>query len=233
MLENYNLLIVGFPVYAWKIVEPIEHFLKNLPKVNNAYAASFATYGGVTIGRALMDAGKLLTFKGYTLLGAAKIVTRHSTIFYKNQDPFYSHPNDKDMILIEFFIKSILNKIKNSQLKSISLKKLNSSSNLIKLLSISPIAKRFSRKLPPGIKFNDKKCIKCGLCAKNCPVNIINLNPFPKKTGICIKCHNCKRVCPSVAIITTGIWRKYIFHIGLQKLLIKTGGEKPWSKIFL
>ncbi|MDD4353713.1 MAG: DUF362 domain-containing protein, partial [Candidatus Nanoarchaeia archaeon] len=48
---------------------------------------------------------------------------------------------------------------------------------------------------------NEKKCIACGTCVKNCPVNAITLD---KKafinSKICIGCATCIGVCPSRAI---------------------------------
>src|SRR4030042_3035828 len=48
---------------------------------------------------------------------------------------------------------------------------------------------------------NKKKCIKCGTCAKHCPVKAIKLNPYPtinKKK--CIRCFCCMEVCPVHAL---------------------------------
>jgi len=50
-------------------------------------------------------------------------------------------------------------------------------------------------------KWNFKKCIKCGTCAKHCPAKAITLKPFPiferKK---CIRCFCCIEICPQHAL---------------------------------
>ncbi len=46
-----------------------------------------------------------------------------------------------------------------------------------------------------------KKCVKCGLCAQNCPVSAIDLKPYPKfDYNKCIRCFCCSEVCPQHAI---------------------------------
>jgi len=62
------------------------------------------------------------------------------------------------------------------------------------------------RKLrPPGAleekKFT-KKCTKCSLCIKNCPLHALKYdeNRFPKFIGPCVKCMKCVDVCPTGAL---------------------------------
>jgi len=53
----------------------------------------------------------------------------------------------------------------------------------------------------PKIEFNHEKCIRCGLCAKRCPVKAIALTPFPNcDHNKCIKCLCCIEGCPKNAI---------------------------------
>lgn len=59
-------------------------------------------------------------------------------------------------------------------------------------------------------KINQEKCIKCKLCAQECPVLIIDAKTeFPEikegKEGNCIKCQHCLAVCPTAAL---SIWGK-------------------------
>jgi uncharacterized protein (DUF362 family)/Pyruvate/2-oxoacid:ferredoxin oxidoreductase delta subunit len=48
---------------------------------------------------------------------------------------------------------------------------------------------------------NKDKCIRCGICAKLCPVQCITLKPYPIfDRKICIKCYCCHEHCPKGAI---------------------------------
>lgn len=57
-------------------------------------------------------------------------------------------------------------------------------------------------------KLQDDKCIECGLCAKVCPVSIIELKPKAAikegKEKNCLKCQHCLAVCPTAAISIFG-----------------------------
>lgn len=56
------------------------------------------------------------------------------------------------------------------------------------------------------IHVNNKKCIGCGICKKDCPVN--NISILEKKAVIleqdCIKCGHCVAICPRAAVSMTG-----------------------------
>ena len=57
---------------------------------------------------------------------------------------------------------------------------------------------------------NDKRCIRCGQCAADCPVNIIEQKAKtlprirPENEATCIQCQHCLAVCPTAAISILG-----------------------------
>ena len=61
------------------------------------------------------------------------------------------------------------------------------------------------------LKFKVRReiCVQCGLCAKDCPVNIIDLKTgYPRigadKESNCIKCQHCLAICPTAALSILG-----------------------------
>lgn len=57
-------------------------------------------------------------------------------------------------------------------------------------------------------KINEDKCISCGLCAQDCPVGIIDMNPKPSirksREKLCLKCQHCLAICPTAAVSILG-----------------------------
>ena len=52
----------------------------------------------------------------------------------------------------------------------------------------------------------DKDCVKCGLCAKKCPVQAIDKNDSKKvDSKACISCMRCVSVCPHSARKVNGV----------------------------
>lgn len=51
---------------------------------------------------------------------------------------------------------------------------------------------------------NNEICMKCGICAVNCPMGLIKLNDFPEISEeaqiLCNKCDHCAAICPEGAI---------------------------------
>ncbi len=55
------------------------------------------------------------------------------------------------------------------------------------------------------ITLNEEKCIKCGLCIKDCPVNLLKMGThgpeeIKKANANCIACGHCTAICPNAAI---------------------------------
>jgi ferredoxin/flavodoxin len=50
------------------------------------------------------------------------------------------------------------------------------------------------------------KCVKCGLCQKECPVGALSLDPYPVwDMSKCFSCQKCINICPKHALYVEGI----------------------------
>jgi len=53
------------------------------------------------------------------------------------------------------------------------------------------------------IKVKQSKCIKCGICTKECPANVLGMGengPIAIQPQACIACGQCVAICPKSAI---------------------------------
>jgi len=93
----------------------------------------------------------------------------------------------------------VIGDYKNSTIPKIDYKPAGTGKGLTKFLAT---AKSYLIKTPVLIpEVNTVKCIKCGICAKLCPVQCITLKPYPTfDRKICIKCYCCHEHCPQGAI---------------------------------
>ena len=75
------------------------------------------------------------------------------------------------------------------------------------------------------ITVNPEKCIKCGICIKECPTLVLKMgekSPEAVAPVACLACGHCVAVCPSGAIdniktpISLQLDTKEFFHIKLR-----------------
>ncbi|MBN1104228.1 MAG: EFR1 family ferrodoxin [Deltaproteobacteria bacterium] len=196
--ENLCLMI-GSPVYAMHPVPPVMEFLKCLPVAEGGYAVPFVTWGGVSSGIALHLMGQELESKGYTLLGAAKVLARHSMMWACDDAQGRGHPDREDERMIGELVDMVCAKLKLPDPPGLSLSQLDyqprDRHDFMSTLGIQAV-----RALMPERKLERERCTGCGVCVENCPVNAIELTPYPEFGPSCICCFNCVRLCPEQAL---------------------------------
>lgn len=226
MLNDYDLLVLGSPVYAGRVIEPIEIFLSGLPDTEVKLAAVFVTYGLIS-GNALSHAAKQLSKKGYAILGAAKIVASHSMVFEDEKDQFILRPSQEDLELATTFGRVLVDKTNHSGLKRMPMDLLKPKKSLAVRIFDKFMATRFGMAILPHVRFTRETCIQCGRCAESCPVKILTLDPYPRQVGDCIRCYNCVRMCPTGACMAPRMW---VFDI-TRKIISRIYKEDPLSAL--
>ena len=175
-------------------------FIRQLPKRDGTYAVPFVTYGGVSSGTGLYEMASLLRQRGFSILGAAKVLAVHS-MMWKFENPLgEGHPNDEDARMIMQLVKSVCDKMsRTGSIEALKLEKLNyqtqENQEIAKKRNLEALKKSL-----PSIKVNNDACTQCYICQENCPVQNITFNPFPQFGESCIFCFNCIRTCETGAI---------------------------------
>jgi len=220
-------LFVGSPVYSNHPVLPIMRFISDLPENADIRAVPFVTWGGASSGIALHDMGKALTAKGFSLVGAGKILSPHS-MMWQCQNPLgEGHPDEEDDRLIRALVNGVLKKMEAGSSEVVSLSDLAYQPEKVHA-EMEKMTFAKAKGHMPKKEINEELCTECGVCAEICPVQAIILSPYPKFGENCICCFQCVQNCPEEAIIAD--------LSPVEKLIrgkAKQFHERPFTKIFL
>lgn len=181
-----------FPVYFNGLPRLVKHFIEKLNIDTNTYCFAIANSGG-TRSNTLGILDDILISKNLHLSFAdeIKVITN-----YIIQHPLPSR--DQIEILIDKAstkTKKIAESISNHELKHAK-HKARLWSKIVNYNFLYKNANKWDEKFRVT-----EKCISCGLCAKVCPVNNIEMrNQFPSWQHKCEKCLACIHWCPCEAI---------------------------------
>ena len=189
-----DTLGLAFPVAVQGTYEFIWDFIRRLPKVPrnktvNAFMVdTLAVFSGGIVG----PVKKILDQKGYNTI-AAKEFIMPSNMFFKTKK------KDKISKSLEKTRRFAIDLIEGKT----TWKRFPILSDLMSIFSRSAFLWRKIRKFYT-LSVDKKKCTKCGLCAKLCPVENIVMSPFPVHSDKCACCLRCVAFCPSNAISIKG-----------------------------
>jgi len=220
-------LWIGSPVYAGHAVPPITDFISKLLPSNGSYAVPFVTWGAVTSGIALHEMGKTLNEKGYTILGAAKVLAVHSLMWDCENPLGEGHPNAEDDTMIKKFVEKIDAKLSNEDRQPLMREDLNYQPKEIQE-SMQKVNIEIAKQLIPPRQLDESVCTQCGKCKDVCPADAITLNPYPQFGSECFLCYNCVRLCEEGAIKADLSQFASKLREAAEKM-----GESPLSQIFI
>lgn len=185
------------PTHAYREPTVFKKKLKSLPKIQNKKIPCFliTSCEGQT-GNIFYRVGRVLQKKGINIVGnftffapsnvlmwPKSIVRCKGMLTLSHQHNFMNFAKTLPVVLKE-----------NSPLK---LKRKIGTSILARLVRDRMLRYMVRWK----IKVDESKCVKCGICAKNCMAQCITLNPFPVvKMKKCVVCLSCINRCPHDAI---------------------------------
>ena len=193
-LDKNSILGLAFPVAVQSTYPFIWEFLNDLPEANGTDVFMVDTLGGKS-GGIIGPLQKLLTKKGYRTIGAKEVIMP-SNLANKITDQENEKIREKGLKVAETYATDLFEG-KTTWGKSSFLQ------DMVRQISkIDFIWKLFGK----WIVIDNEKCVKCGLCAKLCPVsNIISDgNDFPVKNKNCEACMRCISFCPQEAIMFRG-----------------------------
>lgn len=178
-----ELVVLGFPVYADRLPAISKDIFVNL-KGNNTPVIAVVSYGNEDYGDALLELTNELKKINMKVIAGLATIGEHCM----NTTVAAGRPDLEDDQKILEYAGKISKKISNI-------------SNIDEIEDLWVKGNNPYRPLKPSIKpTGDSKCIQCGLCYNDCPVEAIDQEDYRKTDpDICISCGRCIQVCPTNA----------------------------------
>jgi ferredoxin len=202
-------------------------FIDTLPDMEGKFAVPFVTWGAACSGIALWQMARALTSKGCRIAGAAKVCGEHSLTFQRDEPVGKGRPSAED----DRVVRELAHKVMDDYLHG------DGAGLPLESLDYQPAerADEMKRKLvepPPliGRSVDEAACTQCGICVDNCPVEAVQLTPFPEFGSRCFDCFTCMKTCPEDAIKPAIPLDKIVSMIEKR---VETIGERPLTHVFV
>ena len=172
--ENDALMAV-LPVYAGRVPQISLERMAAL-KGNGQKAVAVVVYGNREFEDALLETKDALEANGFLVVAAAAFIAEHSII-----RAIANHrPDAEDEILCRQFAADVMAKADDAAPVQVPG---NMPYKELKPAAFHPEA--------------NENCVKCGACARQCPVGAIPMDdPSHTNNDLCINCMRCVQVCP-------------------------------------
>ena len=208
----------AFPVAFQSTFPFIWSFINGLPQANGTpvfMVDTMMAFSGAIVG----PLKKVLTSKGYACIGAREFVMPNNWFPKKINNKKNSEKINSGLEKAEKYAEELIDG-KASWTRIPFLEK-----GLYHICCNDFMMKRINLADGRKITVDKEKCIKCGLCARLCPVNNIVMKRLPIWHDSCEVCMRCLSFCPVNAIFIPGKEFKKYHAVKATELLSKSSGE--------
>lgn len=232
--QDGDIVIIGMPVYAGRIPNLLLPFINTITPCSadsskDVSCIPLVTYGGRNYDDALIELADILEDNGFKVLAAGAFIAEHSF-----SSKICNSLPDKDSLSFAARLGRLAigmegregkedGKIEEFRRNEIFVGKQNIKGRAKeervyyrpRLADGSPIN---MLKVKPKTKEN---CLRCGICAKRCPMGSISASDPTAITGPCIKCNRCVRECKVGAKYFDDAG--YLFHVSDLEMRVGNG----------
>lgn len=169
-----DAIMAVLPVYAGRVPQISLDRLACL-KANGQKAVAVVVYGNREYDDALLETKDTLEANGFQVIAAAAFIAEHSVV----RSIAAGRPDTEDEACCRQFAVDVMAKLDNP--------------TPIQVPGNTPYVERKTMLIHPAA---DSNCIKCGTCAKQCPIGAIPVEEPSRTDDACINCMRCVQVCP-------------------------------------
>lgn len=198
-----DLVVLGTPVYAGRVPNLLLPYLKERVKGDGTLGVPVVLYGNRNFDDGLIELRNVMLENGFHPIAAGAFVGEHSFSRVLGA----GRPDQQDMDLVMELAQSAAKKVQ--ALDAVP-------AEPVAVKGCDPIRPYYTPRDRHGEPIRDflkakpvtdpDKCVKCGLCARLCPMGSIDPADVSNVVGKCIKCCACVKKCPMSA--------KYFDHEG-------------------
>ena len=204
--ENDALMAV-LPVYAGRVPQISLERLSAL-KGSGQKAVAVVVYGNREYDDALLETRNALEANGFQVIAAAAFIAEHSIV----RSIAAGRPDAQDEALCRQFAADVMAKADDAASVQVPG---NMPYKELKPSAFHPAA--------------SDACVRCGICAQQCPVGAISLeDPSETLGAVCINCMRCVQVCPQQCLALPDA-----FLTMITQMLQQTAAEHKKPVIFL
>ncbi len=176
--DEEDIVIVGVPVYAGRIPQFLKSVFEGL-KGNKTKVVFVVLYGNRNYDDALLELKSIFDENGFRGIGAGAFIGEHS----RTKKVATNRPDVEDICIAKEFGEKINKMLKNQD-------------GFGELTVKGNFPFREVDQMPKIAPSTDDGCVNCGVCARSCPMDAINIsNAKEVDEQKCIVCASCVKKC--------------------------------------
>lgn len=189
-VDDFDIIGIGYPIHGFNVPKPFYKFIKSLKKVENKMVFIYKVSGEPF---AVNNSSSKILVKKLSKLGYKVILEKHFLMPYNIMFNYKDEIKKEMYLYLEQLTKAYAIQINNLDEEKIKYKLIY---NLVSdIVRIEWLAGPVNCKL---VKVDQRKCINCYKCIRECPTNSVYLdkkNKIKIKASCCI-CMKCAHDCP-------------------------------------